>query len=277
MNDAAEWPEVVYEAQGSISVRASLRELWAYREVAWSFGMRRVRTRYKQAVFGFLWAVVQPLAFLALFVGFLGNNEKAPGSYAAGTFAALVAWQFFNSAVSGAGSSLIGEAGLIRKIYFPRECVVLGGIGSFLPDLVLNFVCLVAIGPLFDASYSWNWLFLPVLAIIIVATAVAVAVPLAALTVYYRDFLYALPFVVQLWLFASPIAYTVSRVSGRWQWLYAVLNPMVGPLVGMRDVVALGHPPDWRLVGFSLLSTLSLLGLGYRWFKSLEREFAEAV
>ena len=128
---------------GDISLVASLRELWAYREVAWSFGMRRIRTRYKQAVFGFLWALVQPLAFLALFVGFIGADGEGKGSYAAGTFAALVAWQFVNSAVSGAGGSLIGEAGLIRKVYFPRECVVLGGIGSFLPDLAFNLVALV--------------------------------------------------------------------------------------------------------------------------------------
>ena len=125
-DDPSTWPEVVYEPLGKITLRGSLAELWSYREVAWSFGMRKIRTRYKQAAFGFLWAVVQPLAFLALFMGFLGSGRNGPGSYAAGTFAALVAWQFVNSAIAGAGSSLVNEAGLLRKVFFPRECVVLG-------------------------------------------------------------------------------------------------------------------------------------------------------
>ena len=262
---------------GDISLVASLRELWAYREVAWSFGMRRIRTRYKQAVFGFLWALVQPLAFLALFVGFIGADGEGKGSYAAGTFAALVAWQFVNSAVSGAGGSLIGEAGLIRKVYFPRECVVLGGIGSFLPDLAFNLVALVLVAPVFGAEVTWNWLYLLPIALVVVATSIAISIPLAALAVYYRDVLYALPFVVQLWLFGSPIAYTIDRVAHRWWWVYATVNPMVGPLVSFRNIVARGEGPSWKLLGISALTMVILLGAGYRWFKALERGFAEAV
>ena len=277
MDDPTSWPEAVYEPMGDISLVASLRELWTYREVAWSFGMRRIRTRYKQAVFGFLWALVQPLAFLALFVGFIGADGEGKGSYAAGTFAALVAWQFVNSAVSGAGSSLIGEAGLIRKVYFPRECVVLGGIGSFLPDLAFNLIALVLVAPLFGAEVSWNWLYLLPIALVVVATSIAISIPLAALAVYYRDVLYALPFVVQLWLFGSPIAYTIDRVAHRWWWVYATLNPMVGPLVSFRNIVARGEGPSWKLLGISMLTMVILLGAGYRWFKALERGFAEAV
>ena len=275
MDDPTTWPEAVYGPMGAVSLRESVRELWAYREVAWSFGMRRIRTRYKQAAFGFAWAIVQPLAFLALFVGFLGRGQDA--KYAAGTFGALVAWQFVNSAVSGAGSSLIGEAGLLRKVYFPRECVVLGGVGSFLPDLILNLICLVAIGPFVGVTYGWHWLLVPLLAIDIVITATAVCIPLAALAVYYRDVLYALPFLVQIWLFGSPIAYAVDRVNESWRWLYAVLNPMVGPLVGFRNIVAADRAPDWKLLAYSGAATIVLLLGGYRWFKSLEREFAEVI
>ncbi len=271
------WPEAVYEPSGTFSLRSSLRELWGFREVAWSFGMRKIRTRYKQAVFGFLWAVVQPLAFLALFMGFLGSGSHGAGSYAAGTFAALVAWQFVNSAVLGAGSSLINEAGLLRKVYFPRECVVLGGVGSFLPDLAINLVLLLGFGWLFDARYSWNWLLVPPLLVLVVGITLAVSFPLAALAVYYRDFVYALPFIVQVWFFGSPIAYSIDRVGPEWRSFYAVVNPMVGPAVALRRTVAGGAGPEWKLLGLSTASFVVMLAAGYRWFKSLERDFAEVV
>lgn len=277
MDDATTWPEAIYEPHRPFSFAASIRELIAYREVAWSFAMRRIRARYKQAVFGFLWAVVQPLAFLVLFVAFLGKGQQSAGSYTAGTFAALVAWQYFSSAITGAGASIIGEAGLLRKVYFPRECVVLGGIGSFLPDLLINMLCLFVVAPIFDAEVGLTWLFVPLLAILVVFVSVSVAIPLAGLTVYYRDLLYAVPFLVQLWLFGSPIAYTIDRVPDRWQWLYALANPMAGPLVGFRDVVARNAAPDWELLGFSMLSSTVVLLVGYRWFKGLERDFAEVV
>lgn len=276
MDDPTTWPEAVYEPVEAIRLRRSFRELWAFREVAWSFGMRRIRARYKQAVFGFLWAVIQPLAFLGLFLTFLGRQGDA-SSFAAGTFAALVSWQFVNSAVSGGGPSLLSEAGLLRKVYFPRECVVIGAVGSFLPDLLLNLVCMLVIAPLLGGHFSWYWLMLPVIAVQVVLTTFAVVLPLAALTVYYRDFLYALPFLVQIWFFATPVAYTVGRVDESLQWLYALVNPMVGPASSFRAIVADGAPPQWRLLGISAAVTLLFLAIGYRWFKALEREFAEAV
>lgn len=276
-DDPSTWPEVVYEPLGKITLRGSLAELWSYREVAWSFGMRKIRTRYKQAAFGFLWAVVQPLAFLALFMGFLGSGRNGPGSYAAGTFAALVAWQFVNSAIAGAGSSLVNEAGLLRKVFFPRECVVLGGVGSFLPDLLINLVLLIGFGWVFDARYSWNLLLVVPILVMVVGITTAFSIPLSALAVYYRDFLYALPFIAQVWFFGSPIAYSIDRVDTKWRGFYAVVNPLVGPMVALRRIVAAGAGPDWGLLGLSTASFLVLLGIGYRWFKSLEREFAEVV
>ena len=276
MDDPTTWPEAVYEPVEAIRLRRSLAELWAYREVAWSFGMRRIRARYKQAVFGFLWAIIQPLAFLGLFLVFLSpDGDKR--SFAAGTFAALVSWQFVNSAVSGGGPSLLQEAGLLRKVYFPRECVVVGAVGSFLPDLVLNLACMVIIGPLLGGEFSWYWVLLPVIAVQVVLTTFAVSLPLSALTVYYRDFLYALPFLVQIWFFATPVAYSVDRVDESKQWIYAAVNPMVGPASSFRAIVADGAAPPWQLLGVSAVSTLVLFAVGYRWFKSLEREFAEAV
>lgn len=267
--------EAVFEPRQHVSIIGSLREMWQYREVAWSFAMRRIRTRYKQTAFGLLWAIIQPLAFLGFFVAFL-DRDNQPG-YAAGTFGALVAWQFVNSAVSGGGTSLTTEAGLIRKVYFPRECVVLGSIGSFVPDLLLNLVMLLVLGSLFDVSYGLTWLWLPLLSVQVVLTALAICMPLAAMAVYYRDIVYMLPFLSQVWLFGSPIAYSVDRIADRWQWLYALLNPAVGPLVGFRNVVAYDRAPDFELLGVSAATTLVVLLLGYRWFKSLEREFVEAI
>jgi lipopolysaccharide transport system permease protein len=276
MDDPTTWPEAVYLPGDRTRLRRAVRDLWSFREVAWSFGMRRIRARYKQAVFGFLWAIIQPLAFLGLFLTFLAPDSD-DGAFAAGTFAALVSWQFVNSAVSGGGPSLLAEAGLLRKVYFPRECVVIGAVGSFLPDLALNLVFLSVLGPILGGHLSWYWLLIPVIAVQVVLTAYAVALPLAALTVYYRDFLYALPFLVQVWFFATPVAYTLSRVDESKQWIYAIVNPMVGPASSFRSIVAYGDAPEWRLLAASGATTALMLIGGYRWFKSLEREFAEAV
>ncbi len=272
--------EHVFDASTASSLRSSLRELADYREVVWSFAARSVRVRYKQALFGVAWAVLQPLALLVLFIVFFGNVVKVPTGgipYAAFAISALIPWQYVSTGVSYAANALVADGHLMRKAYFPREAPVLGGLFSYLPDLGVGLLLIAATAPLTGAEIGWQVVYLPLLVASLILIAVAVALPLAALTVYYRDFRFALPLAVQIWLFASPVAYPLTRVPERWHVVYAAANPAVGTLEGFRRVLAAGDAPDWPLLGIGSLTTATILLLGYRMFKRLEREFADVV
>lgn len=272
--------EHVFDASTSATLGNSIRELLDYREVIWSFAARSVRVRYKQAMFGVAWAVLQPLALLALFIIFFGNVVKVPTGgipYPAFAISALIPWQFVSVGVSYGANALVADGHLIRKAYFPREAPVLGGLFSYLPDLGVGLLLVLAAVPLTGADVGWQIVYLPLLTLSLVAVAVAVALPLAALTVYYRDFRFALPLAVQMWLFASPVAYPLTRIPNRWRTLYATANPAVGTLEGFRRVLAAGMAPDWMLLGLGSVTTCALLLIGYRVFKRLEREFADVV
>lgn len=270
--------EVVYDASSSFSYRTSLNELWAYREVVVAFGMRRLRTRYKQAIFGVGWAIIQPLAFLVLFVVFLGRVvDNTSASYAAGSYAALVGWQFASSAATAGGVSLVNESDMLRKVFFPREAPILGAVGAYAPDLAINTVVLFILAPIMGGEFGLWWFFVPVPYLVLILASLSVAMPIAALAVYYRDFMYILPIGIQLLLFATPVAYSVDQIDGRWQHLYAFVNPFVGPLETMRRGFGSNEGPDWSLLGASLASSVALLFVGYRILKALERRMADVV
>ena len=274
----ADHVESVYDAEARFDLVGSLRELWAYREVTWAFGMRRLRTRYKQAVFGIGWAVIQPLAFLVLFMVFLDRAAGSTGGpYAAGSYAALVGWQFVSTATTAGGSALVNESSMLRKVFFPREAPVLGAVGAYLPDLAVNTALLIVLAPILGGTFGPVWALTPVLYLLLAVTAVAIGLPLAALAVYYRDFLYALPIGIQLLLFASPVAYPVDQIDARWHHLYAFLNPAVGPLDGLRRIFGEAESPDWSLVAASGTSTMVVLVLGYSILKALDRRMADVV
>ena len=273
--------EFVFDGSEQLSILTTLREVSNFRECVWAFAVRGLRVRYAQAALGVGWAVLQPLVFLAVFVIFFGGIAGFGGGgsvgYAAFAIAALVPWQFVSSSVSFGGDALIGNAELVRKVYFPREAPVLGTIGSYLPDLGIGLLLVLALAPITGAEIGWQIVFVPLLCVAILVPAVAVAIPLAGLAVYYRDFKYALPTGVQLWFFASPVVYPITVVSPEWRWLYALLNPVVGMLEGFRRVLAEGASPDWGLLGISLASSLVLLLAGLRVFKRLEGEFADVI
>jgi lipopolysaccharide transport system permease protein len=273
--------EFAFDGSNRVSLRRSLREIVAYRETTWAFAVRSLRVRYKQAVLGVAWAVVQPLAFLAVFVllfgGIAGVKGGGGAAYAAFALSALVPWQFVSAGVSFGGDSLIQDGGLVRKVYFPRESPVLGSIGSYIPDFCIGLVLILLAAPLTGAHLTWTLVFVPLLFAAITLPTMAAAIPIAALAVYYRDFKYALPFAMQVWLFASPVAYPVTVVDPNWRWVYAIVNPVVGMLEGFRQVLALGSTPDWGLLGLSTASSLVLLAIGFRLFKRLEREFADVI
>lgn len=258
----------------------ALRELWAFRGTVLAFAERDVRLKYKQAALGVAWAVLQPLAFMAIFTVMLGRLAKVPGGgapYAAFSLSALVAWSYLQNAVSFGANALLSDSALVRKVYFPREVPVLGAVLAAGVDFAIGLGLFALAGPLLGAQLSWAWGLAPLLGLGLALLAAGVALVTAAFNVYYRDFRYALPFVLQLWLFASPVAYPLAVVPERWRPLYVALNPAAGLLDGFRRVLALGEPPDPALLAVSLAGTLLVLGVSYRLFKRLEPNFADVV
>lgn len=272
--------EHVYDARARLSLVAALTELWAFREVLWAFAARTLRLRFKQTLLGVAWVVVQPALYLVVFTLVFGRAAGIDGGgtgYAAFAVSAVVGWNVIAQAVQLGTGALVADAGLMRKVYFPREAAVLGSAGSYATDLVIGSLLILVLAPFTHAELGWSLALAPVLFVAVMLPAIAVTLPLAALAVYHRDVRFVIPFGVQLWLFASPVAYPVTVISERWRDLYALANPAVGPLEGFRRVFALGQAPDWRLLGLSTASGLVLLLVGYRFFKGMERQFADVV
>ena len=272
--------ELVIEGGPRPRLGQALRELWAFRYTIVAFAERDVRVKYKQTILGILWAILQPLMFMVVFSVAFGRLAKIPGGgapYAAFSLSALVPWMFLQTAVIFGANALLMDSAIIRKVYLPREVPVLGAVAHAGVDLAIGVALVATLSPVLGAHFSAAWLLVPALAVLLALLAVAVALPLAALNVYYRDFRYALPFVLQLWLFASPVAYPLSVVPGQWRGFYVALNPAAGILDAFRRVLALGTLPDVHLLLASLAGTTVLLWAGYRLFKSLEPNIADVV
>lgn len=272
--------ELVIEGGPRPRLGQALRELWAFRGTVVAFAERDFRLKYKQAALGVAWAALQPLAFMAIFTLMLGRLAKVPGGgvpYAAFSLSALVAWSYLQNAISFGANALLTDGALVRKVYFPREVPVLGAVLSAGVDFGIGLALFTILGPFLGARPSPAWLLAPLLGLLLAALAAGVALILAAFNVYYRDFRYALPFVLQFWLFASPVAYPLAVVPEQWRWFYVAVNPAAGVLDGFRRVLALGELPDPALLAVSLWGTLTLLLAAYRLFKSREPNFADVV
>jgi ABC-type polysaccharide/polyol phosphate export permease len=272
--------ELVIEGGPRPRLGASVRELAAFRSIILAFAERDVRVKYKQAVLGIAWAVIQPLAYMAVFTVALGHGARVSGGgvpYAAFALSALVPWNYLQTAVNFGANALVNDASLLRKVYFPRELPVLAAVLGCLLDLGIGFILYAALGPFLGAHISATWLLALPLAVCLAALAFGAGVFLAGLNVYYRDFRFALPVALQLWLFASPVAYPITVIPRRWRTLYCLINPAAGILDAYRRVLTLGRLPTGTLLGASLLSTALLMVAGYRLFKSLEPNFADVV
>ena len=268
-------------AGGRTSFLSSLIEVVRFRDVMRSFASRNIRLKYKQASLGFLWAILQPLAFVGIFTVFFDRvaRLKVGGGipYAAFSISAVIPWQFVSNATTQASSALLAESGTVRKVYFPKETAVLGVVMSSIVDLTIGVALLLAVSPFLGAHLGLNLLFLPVLMIALVLPVVAVSLPLAALYVYYRDVRFALPLFVQLWMYASPVVYPLTKVPHHWRLAYAFLNPVVGQLYAFFRVVAVGASPDWALLGASILSGWLILQIGHIAFRRLQPRFADVI
>ncbi len=254
------------------------RELWAYRELLWVLTARDVKVRYKQTVLGAAWAVLRPLTTMLIFSVVFGRLAKMPSDgipYPIFVYAALLPWTFFAAAITTSGQSLVGSSHLVSKVYFPRLIIPLSSIGAGLVDLLVSSVILLLMMTWYKVGLSWNLLAAPLLMAAVVFTALGIGTLLSALTVAYRDFTHITPFMVQIWMYLTPVIFPVSLVPERWQWLL-YLNPMTGVVEGFRSVF-LGRPFDLTGMGMSLSISVLLFVLGVAYFERVERRFADVI
>jgi len=255
-----------------------LRELWAYRELLWVLAARDVRVRYKQTFLGAGWAVLRPLLTMVVFTVIFGRLAKMPSDgypYAVWVYAALLPWTFFASAIAASGQSLVGSAHLVSKVYFPRLIVPLSAIGAAFVDLLVSTVVLLLLMLWYQVAWTWNLLAAPLLLLAVVFTALGVGSLLSALTVAYRDFVHLLPFLVQIWMYATPVVYPASLVPERWRWIL-FLNPLAGLSEGFRSAF-LGKPFDWGSIGLSMAVSIVIFVAGVAYFERVERRFADVI
>lgn len=254
-------------------------ELWAHRELLFLFAWRDATVRYKQSVVGIGWALIQPVMMMIIFTTVFGRFAKLPSDglpYSVFTLCALVPWNYFARSLSDSSNSLVGASHLITKIYFPRLVLPLSKVFSGLIDFAIAFVLLIAVMAWYGIAPTRGLLLLPLFMLMAILTSLAVGLWLTALNVKYRDVSFVVPFLLQVWLYASPVAYSTSIVPAGWRTLYA-LNPMTGVIEGFRWALLGNRPPDPLLMGISLSIILILLVSGLYYFGRMERTFADII
>jgi homopolymeric O-antigen transport system permease protein len=264
----------------SDSLLAHVRELIRHRELLWLITQREIKVRYKQSLLGALWAVLQPFSLMLVFTIFFSwfarmSSDGIP--YPLFSYAGLLPWMFFSTSLSFAIPSLIANSHIITKIYFPREIVPLASVLAAFLDFVIASGIFVLMIIYYRVSFTWNLLYVIPLAAIQTAFTAGVCLLLSAFTVLYRDVRHMLPLLIQIWMFVTPILYPVSVVPERWRTWYLALNPMAVIIDGYRRAAVQGLPPVLRYLALSAAVSSVLLWLGYKYFKHLEREFADMI
>ncbi|MCB0164423.1 MAG: ABC transporter permease [Anaerolineae bacterium] len=270
-------PRVVIEPSRRLP-GLQIQEIWSYRELYFFLVWRDIKVRYKQSALGVLWIILQPLVTMVVFTVLfnqvlgIGSDSKIP--YPIFTYVALLPWTYFSSTLSRGAISLVSDRNLISKIYFPRIIVPSSHVLAGLVDFGIAFTLLLGMMYFYNVTISVRILFLPLALLLAVVTVLGVVLWLSALNVQYRDIQYVAPFLVQIWMYATPIIYPISRIPEQWQWLYS-LNPMVAVIQSFRWVL-LGD----NLVGvnvFSILIAILLFISGIMFFRHTERIFADVV
>lgn len=256
------------------------RELWRHRELLWLVTQREIKVRYKQSALGVVWAVLQPLSLMLVFTVFFSWFARIASDgipYPLFSYAALLPWTFFSTSLTFAIPSLIANSHIITKIYFPREIIPLASVLAAFLDFVIASAVFVLLLAFYRVPPTWNLLYvLPIVAIQIAFT-VGVSLLLSAFTVLYRDVRHTLPLLIQIWMFVTPILYPASVVPGRWRVWYFSLNPMAAIIDGYRRAVIQGISPQINYLLLAAGVSGFLLWAGYKYFKSLEKEFADIV
>jgi homopolymeric O-antigen transport system permease protein len=279
------FPASLLPEQPLVSIRANnkwvpvdLKSLWAYRELLYFLTWRDIKIRYKQTVLGIAWAIIQPLFTMLIFTLFFGKLAGVPSDgipYPLFAYAGLLPWTFFSNAVTTSSNSLIGSANLITKVYFPRMIIPGASVAAGLVDFAIAFAILVVLMIYYRVSLTWNILMLPPLVVTTALLALGVGMLMSALNVKYRDVRHALPFAIQLLLFATPIIYPFSMVPAPWRQLL-LLNPLTGIFNGYRSAL-FGRPFDWTSLVLAFAITIFLLVFATFYFRRTERSFADIV
>jgi len=256
----------------------TVSDIWAYRELLYFFVWRDIKVRYKQTLLGAGWAIIQPLMTMVVFTIFFGHLAKVPSDglpYPVFSLIALVPWTYFAAALAGCSTSLSGYQHIISKVYFPRLIIPIGAVIAPLVDFAIGFVILIGFMVWYRITPGPSIVWLPALLLLALATAASAGVWLAALNVRYRDVRYVVPFVVQLWMFATPVAYPASLVPSRWRAVYG-LNPMAGVIEGFRWALA-GGPAPGVITVVSATVVMVLIAAGAIYFRRLEGTFADVI
>jgi lipopolysaccharide transport system permease protein len=259
-------------------VPIDLKEIWEYRELLQAFVVRDIKVRYKQTALGAAWAVIQPLLMMVVFTLFFGKLAKIPSEgipYPIFSYAALLPWTLFAEGLTRSTSSMISNSSIMTKVYFPRLILPISGVLSPLVDFAIAFVILLGMMLYFGFYPTVNIIWLPAFIILALATSLGVGLWLSALNVQYRDFQYTVPFLIQLWLFASPVVYPSTLLPEPYRMIYG-LNPMAGVIEGFRWAL-LGTSPPSSLIVVSVVVVIAILISGAFYFRRMEKTFADVV
>lgn len=260
-------------------VSLRLGELWEYRELLYFLTWRDIKVRYKQTVLGAAWAIIQPLFAMMIFSFFFGRLAKIPSDgmpYPLFSFAALVPWTFFANGLNQSSNSLVASANLIKKVYFPRLTIPVATVLAGLVDFALAFIVLLGMMALYGVAPTINMLWTPLFLLLSLVTSLGVGLWLSALNVQYRDVRYIVPFVIQVWMFSTPIVYPSSLLSEPWRTIYG-FNPMVGVVEGFRWALLGTNTAPGATIAVSSLAALMILLSGAFYFRHMEKTFADVV
>ena len=268
---------VIEPSRGWVSIK--FHELWRYRDLLFFLAWRDISVRYKQTLLGAAWAIIQPFFSMVVFSLFFGRLAGIPSDgvpYPIFSYAAMLPWTYFSTAMGNSSNSLVGSANLLTKVYFPRLVIPLASVVPALVDFAIAFLVLLGMMLFYRVAPTWNVLWLPAFLLLALVTALGVGLWLSAMNVQYRDVRYAVPFLVQFWMFASPVTYPSSIVPEQWRTLYG-LNPMAGVIEGFRWALLGTETSPGPIIAASSTAALLLLVSGAFYFRRMEKTFADVV
>jgi lipopolysaccharide transport system permease protein len=271
-------PTVVIEPRRGL-FHLDLAAIWEYRELLYFMVWRDIKIRYKQTAIGVGWAVLQPFVQMVIFTVIFGKFARIPSDdfpYPIFAYSALLPWNYFASALQRCITSVVGDASLISKVYFPRLILPIAGTVSGIIDFLVSFILLIGMMIWYQIPVSWLLIALPLFLIVAQLTALAVGLWFSALNVRYRDVGYAVPFIIQIWLFLSPVVYSVNLIPEKWRLLYG-LNPMVGVIEGFRWALLGKASPDFSMMAVCAVVVSAILFGGLVFFRKMEQTFADVV
>jgi homopolymeric O-antigen transport system permease protein len=268
----------VYIESEEEGLRLNLSELWQYRELLYLLTLRDIKVRYKQTLMGMSWVIIQPLTTMLIFTLVFNRFVRVdtrPMAYPLFALSGLLPWLFFANAVTNCANSLVLNSHLITKVYFPRMYIPAASVGTGLVDLAISFVLLIALAIYYGTVWSWGFALLPVLILMMALFALGVGLVFASLTVKYRDLRHGLPFLIQIWMFASPVIYPATVVPEKWRW-FLLINPVAAILDGFRNALT-GASFNWPHIGLAAVMIVALLVLSLYIFRRAEDDFADVI